>query len=107
MGRYMSDAVEFDALAMLELSSVARGYKVLNELLKRAAVSIIDANLTEPSKYVIAFWGPLADVEESMAVAKEEAGALLLSHLLIPYACLLYTSPSPRDATLSRMPSSA
>ena len=26
---------------------------------------------------------------------------------LIPIACLLYTSPSPRDATLSRMPSSA
>ena len=25
----------------------------------------------------------------------------------ISYACLLYTSPSPRDATLSRMPSSA
>ena len=24
-----------------------------------------------------------------------------------PYVCLLYTSPSPRDATLSRMPSSA
>ena len=24
-----------------------------------------------------------------------------------PEACLLYTSPSPRDATLSRMPSSA
>ena len=24
-----------------------------------------------------------------------------------PYTCLLYTSPSPRDATLSRMPSSA
>ena len=25
----------------------------------------------------------------------------------ISYGCLLYTSPSPRDATLSRMPSSA
>ena len=25
----------------------------------------------------------------------------------MPYSCLLYTSPSPRDATLSRMPSSA
>ena len=24
-----------------------------------------------------------------------------------PWICLLYTSPSPRDATLSRMPSSA
>ena len=26
---------------------------------------------------------------------------------LVPICCLLYTSPSPRDATLSRMPSSA
>ena len=25
----------------------------------------------------------------------------------LTYNCLLYTSPSPRDATLSRMPSSA
>ena len=25
----------------------------------------------------------------------------------LPNVCLLYTSPSPRDATLSRMPSSA
>ena len=27
--------------------------------------------------------------------------------LIVLYTCLLYTSPSPRDATLSRMPSSA
>ena len=27
--------------------------------------------------------------------------------LIEPLGCLLYTSPSPRDATLSRMPSSA
>ena len=31
----------------------------------------------------------------------------IISGLLTPYSCLLYTSPSPRDATLSRMPSSA
>ena len=29
------------------------------------------------------------------------------SYMDKPYSCLLYTSPSPRDATLSRMPSSA
>jgi len=29
------------------------------------------------------------------------------SHNAAVYSCLLYTSPSPRDATLSRMPSSA
>ena len=28
-------------------------------------------------------------------------------HYAEHYSCLLYTSPSPRDATLSRMPSSA
>ena len=27
--------------------------------------------------------------------------------IAIPYGCLLYTSPSPRDGLLSRMPSSA
>ena len=30
-----------------------------------------------------------------------------LSFLIFNKVCLLYTSPSPRDATLSRMPSSA
>ena len=29
------------------------------------------------------------------------------AHLALDSGCLLYTSPSPRDATLSRMPSSA
>ena len=32
---------------------------------------------------------------------------LNISKISIPIGCLLYTSPSPRDATLSRMPSSA
>ena len=30
-----------------------------------------------------------------------------LPQVTIPYTCLLYTSPSPRDGLLSRMPSSA
>ena len=33
--------------------------------------------------------------------------AQLLTFLRQSQGCLLYTSPSPRDATLSRMPSSA
>ena len=36
-----------------------------------------------------------------------EAALLIQSLELEYYGCLLYTSPSPRDATLSRMPSSA
>ena len=36
-------------------------------------------------------------------ILADGGAAILMSHL----GCLLYTSPSPRDATLSRMPSSA
>ena len=37
----------------------------------------------------------------------EEAAGISGLHVRRHEACLLYTSPSPRDATLSRMPSSA
>ena len=36
-----------------------------------------------------------------------EAASATLVDKALPCTCLLYTSPSPRDATLSRMPSSA
>ena len=40
-------------------------------------------------------------------VCNDGGSCVLVSHLGRPKGCLLYTSPSPRDATLSRMPSSA
>ena len=43
---------------------------------------------------------------ENSEVAHEVAGTLR-SEWVVQIHCLLYTSPSPRDATLSRMPSSA
>ena len=36
-----------------------------------------------------------------------EQADLVITHPELRYACLLYTSPSPRDRTRSRMPSSA
>ena len=48
-----------------------------------------------------------------MAIENSIAGSILPNYALIDEynlsitGCLLYTSPSPRDATLSRMPSSA
>ena len=41
------------------------------------------------------------DVEEVEETEEDEDG------LTLPEPCLLYTSPSPRDGLLSRMPSSA
>ena len=40
-------------------------------------------------------------------VAPAADAAILAGTTLKNYACLLYTSPSPRDRTRSRMPSSA
>ena len=40
-----------------------------------------------------------------LAISKEAKKRFQLQNII--WACLLYTSPSPRDATLSRMPSSA
>ena len=48
-------------------------------------------------------------IVEKMRSALEKMGAPadLVQTMAQPSLCLLYTSPSPRDATLSRMPSSA
>ena len=41
-------------------------------------------------------------------VKLREGGCLAdIAPTMLPYICLLYTSPSPRDGLLSRMPSSA
>ena len=45
--------------------------------------------------------------KESIDYNGSLVGGMIAELLNLPYICLLYTSPSPRDATLSRMPSSA
>ena len=43
----------------------------------------------------------------NMLIVIDNSTSVLKVILSLSYPCLLYTSPSPRDATLSRMPSSA
>ena len=52
------------------------------------------------------------DIEGTVLLTKTDVGIWVSAHLMANSiaecgSCLLYTSPSPRDATLSRMPSSA
>ena len=48
------------------------------------------------------------DLQTTTALLKTlDAAGCHLVELGIPYSCLLYTSPSPRDLSTSRMPSSA
>ena len=57
--------------------------------------------------------GAIAELADDVAVMYAgrivELGSVseVLTNPQHPYTCLLYTSPSPRDGLLSRMPSSA
>ena len=44
---------------------------------------------------------------ERAVTLDQQARGMMFRETMGPETCLLYTSPSPRDATLSRMPSSA
>ena len=46
-------------------------------------------------------------VMDSMDLEKERGITITAKNTAVFYNCLLYTSPSPRDRSLSRMPSSA
>ena len=59
----------------------------------------------------VAPWLP-ADKFEAALIDVHDRGYVIIEDVLSPgdcedYRCLLYTSPSPRDRTRSRMPSSA
>ena len=58
--------------------------------------------------------GPLPDqvqyrrvMNAGLQLGQVDPGAVVASYLGAPGDCLLYTSPSPRDLSTSRMPSSA
>ena len=53
-------------------------------------------------KYVLSSWIDLFGIPKTKPVPMSD-----FEQLCMGKGCLLYTSPSPRDATLSRMPSSA
>ncbi len=75
-----------DALALLELASVARGYRVLDWMVKQAPVTIIEANLVEPGKYLILFGGGVAETQASFDEGVQLAEGVLLDKLLLPLA---------------------
>lgn len=73
-----------DALALVELDSVARGYRALDALVKRAPVQVLEANLVEPGRYLLLFAGGVAEVEESFSAALAQAEGGVVDRLFLP-----------------------
>lgn len=72
-----------DSLALLEIASIARGYRVLDALVKESPVRVIEANHVEPGKYLILFGGGVAEVEAAHLVGKDVAGDTLVDEVLL------------------------
>ena len=62
---------------------------------------------TEKAGYEVWEYGEQAEVHQTDCVGTLDELLVQMEATGISKACLLYTSPSPRDRTRSRMPSSA
>jgi len=74
------------ALAMLEITGIARGMVVCDSLVKRAIVEVFRSHPVDPGKYLIVFGGSVGDVEEAMEAAEESAGEAQLDQMFLPRA---------------------
>ena len=71
--------------------------------LKSTAINIEHDSKPNDSSYVFTDY-----VKENKSYRVRSKNVILACYnMMIPYICLLYTSPSPRDQRGSRMPSSA
>ena len=72
-------------------------------------IGIVDFDIVDDTNLQRQVLYNVDDIGKSKSAIAKEKLAALNPHIQINVynTCLLYTSPSPRDATLSRMPSSA
>jgi microcompartment protein CcmL/EutN len=75
-----------EALALLEVASLARGVVVADAVVKRAAVQLLSCGPVSPGKYLILFAGGVGEVEESQAAGAAAAGESLVDRLFLPQA---------------------
>jgi len=75
-----------EAIALLELDSIAAGFRAADELVKRARVDLLESRPLDPGKYLILFRGDVASVEAAFARGVEVAGENLVDRVILPAA---------------------
>ncbi len=75
-----------DALALLEVASLARGVVVADVVAKRAPVQLLFCEPVSPGKYLILFAGGVAEVDESQQAGAHAAADTLVDRLFLPQA---------------------
>ena len=74
------------ALACIELSSIARGIKMCDEMAKRAEIRVLQSVTICPGKYVVVIGGEVEEVRQSYARGLEVGGPAVVDQLILPNA---------------------
>jgi microcompartment protein CcmL/EutN len=75
-----------EALALIELSSIARGHVVADAMLKRAPVTLVRADFVSPGKFLVLVGGDVASVDESFRAGIDVGGDRIVDRLFLPHA---------------------
>ncbi|MFH1129864.1 MAG: BMC domain-containing protein [Pseudomonadota bacterium] len=76
----------YPALATIEVSSIARGIRMCDEMAKKAQVRVIEAMTICPGKYVVVIAGGVDTVGESYEKGLEIGGPSVVDKLFLPNA---------------------
>ena len=85
-----------------KLKNVLKELSFLRKLMERQQIEITDDLFTQLKEINLTLW----NIEDQIRI-KEKNKEFDNTFIELARSCLLYTSPSPRDRTRSRMPSSA
>lgn len=75
-----------EALGLLELSSIARGFQVADAVVKKAPVVLRECRPVSPGKFLVLFDGDVASVDEAFRRGVEVAGDRLVDKLFLAQA---------------------
>ena len=73
-----------EALALIEVASIARGHRVADAMLKRAPVALLRADAVSPGKFLILVEGEVAAVDEAFRQGIDVAAADIVDKLFLP-----------------------
>jgi microcompartment protein CcmL/EutN len=74
------------SLALIEVTTIARGHRVADAMVKRAPVELLRCDAVSPGKLLVLVAGEVASVDEAFRAGLEIAGDAKLDALFLPQA---------------------
>ena len=75
---------KFPAICIIEVSSIATGYKCTDAMLKKSPVTVLKAGTVHPGKFLTLLGGSVAAVEEAWQTGSNLADTVLIDQVFLP-----------------------